>query len=854
MTQNHRPKTFDIQSVRGLSAEEVSLRLTREGFNELPADRRGNFLSLTLDVLKEPMFLLLIAAGVIYLILGNLSEAAALLLSLFGIVGIALYQKQKVERVLGALRNLSSPRALVIRDGNPVRIPGREVVRGDIVVVSEGDRVPADAILLSASGLMVDESLLTGESAAVRKIAGEKSTTMARPGGEGTPFLYSGSVVVLGQGVAEVLETGEGTELGRIGKAVQKQAVEKTPLQQETARLVRTIAILSLFACGLVVFIYGLIRGGWLDGFLAGITLAMAILPEEFPVVLTLFLAVGAWRISKQQVLTRHPSAIEALGSAMVLCVDKTGTLTQNRMEVKKLSVDGDLFTVNQPLDQLPEAFHPLLEYSILASKVDPFDPMEIAFQDLGKKYLVQTEHLHSDWQLVHEYPLEQSLLAMSHVWRGTEGKDYMVATKGAPEAIAELCHLPESRKEALGREAVLLGGEGLRVLGVAKALFNGETWPSIQHDFEFEFIGLIGRADPIRPTVPPALEECYSAGIRVVMITGDYPVTARAIARQAGLRPAEEVLTGSELDSLTDPELRERIKTANIFARVVPEQKLRLVNAFKANGQVVAMTGDGVNDAPALKGAHIGVAMGKRGTDVAREASSLVLLDDDFASIVHAIRLGRRIFDNLQKAMSYLLAVHVPIAGMSLIPLLLGWPLMFAPVHIVFLEFIIDPASSLIFEAEGEEKNVMTRPPRSPVEPLFRRRALIFLFLQGTVVLLVVLGVYGVALYNGLGENHARALAFTTLVIGNLAQILTNRSPVDTLWVTLKKPNIALWGVVGGTLAFLGLVLYTPWLRDLFQFAPVDFGEFLIAILAGTASIAWLELYKLLKGRLKSV
>lgn len=825
---------------KGLSEKEAAERLKEEGYNELPTDRSRSFLRLFVEVLKEPMFLLLIAAGLVYLFLGDRIEAITLLVSIVGIVGITLYQEQKVERVLGALRDLTSPRAMVIREGNPLRIAGREVVRGDLLVVIEGDRVPADAKLLSTGTvMMVDESLLTGESSPV-------------PKNVQSPHLYSGSMVVQGRGFAEVTAIGSATELGQIGKMLKPGNPDKSLLQRETGRLVKVIAMLGFIACGVVVLFYGLIRGGWLEGILAGLTLAMAILPEEFPVVLTVFLALGAWRISQKQVLTRRSSAVEALGSAMVLCVDKTGTLTQNRMEVKELFLGEKKYRINHNDDSMPEEFHPLLEFSILASDIDPFDPMEKAFQELGKIYLEHTEHLHEDWTLVREYPLEPALMAMSHVWKGVDREEFVVATKGAPEAIADLCHLPEERMSELERHTAEMASEGLRVLGVAKAEFRGEPWPRLQHDFEFEFLGLIGLADPLRPTVRSAIQECYSAGIRVVMMTGDYAVTARAIASQAGLTPIDEILTGHDLGVMDDSEFSERIKKTNIFARLFPEQKLRLVRAFKAHRQVVAMTGDGVNDAPALKGADIGIAMGKRGTDVAREASALVLLDDDFSSIVHAIREGRRIFDNLQRAMSYLVAVHIPIAGLSLIPLILGWPLIFTPIHIVFMEFIIDPACSIVFEAEKEDADIMKRPPRSPDEPLFRKRTLLILILQGTIVLFVVLGLYGATLYLGWDEQHARAMAFTSLIVSNLAQIITHRSMTGSLKESFKKPNPPLWGVLSATVLLLTLVLFVPSLAHLFRFSALGPAELLVALLAGIGSVVWFEIYKVVDLKFK--
>ncbi|HXN07816.1 MAG TPA: HAD-IC family P-type ATPase, partial [Nitrospiria bacterium] len=521
---------------------------------------------------------------------------------------------------------------------------------------------------------MVDESLLTGESVPVLKAptSGEP-LEWKRPGGEGTSCLYSGSLVVKGHGVARVMATGARTELGKIGKSLFDQPVEETPLQREIRNLIKFIAIGVFLICAVVVVIYALIQRNWYDGILAGITLAMAILPEEFPVALTIFLAMGAWRISRENVLTRRPSAIEALGSASVLCVDKTGTLTQNKMEIQALYSGGETAELHSgKATALPDNFHTLIEYGILSSKSDPFDPMEKAFQELGAHGLKNTEHLHGDWILEHEYSLGTELLAMSHVWRSPDGGSFVVASKGAPEAMIDLCHVNESDRLILEKEISRMAQEGLRVLGVARALYSGPVFPPLQHDFDFEFIGLVGLADPIRPGVRDAIRECREAGIRVVMITGDYPETARAIARQAGLSQTAEILTGSDLDQMPESALKERIKSADIFARIRPEQKLNLVHLLKSIGLVVAMTGDGVNDAPALKGADIGVAMGMRGTDVAREAASLVLLDDNFNSIVHAVRLGRRIFDNLKKAMSYLVAVHIPIAGMSLAPLIL--------------------------------------------------------------------------------------------------------------------------------------------------------------------------------------
>ncbi|MEI6044277.1 MAG: cation-translocating P-type ATPase [Chloroflexota bacterium] len=838
------------EKMTGISEQEAAQRLKEEGFNELPSTKKRTFLTLAIEVISEPMFLLLIVGGIIYLILGDIQEALMLLGFVFLIIGITVYQENKTERTLEALRDLSSPRALVIREGEQKRIPGREVVRDDLIILSEGDRIPTDAVILSGLNLSTDESLLTGESIPVRKVVWDGAVELGRPGGDDLPFVYSGTLVVQGRAIAKTLATGPRTEMGRIGKALQEVDTGKTPLQKETRKLVQIFAVIGVVLCVVVVVAYGLTRGNWLDGILAGITLAMAIMPNEFPVVLTIFLALGAWRISQKRVLTRRIPAVETLGAATVLCVDKTGTLTMNQMSVSQLYAGGKFYQVKEgdKTEELPDYLRELVEYSALASHPDPFDPMEKAIRRLGQERLNALQSRHEDWTLVNEYPLSKQLLAMTLVWKSGEGPGYTVATKGAPEAIADLCHFNPSQIEELSRQISEMASQDLRVLGVAKTYSRQETLLPEQHDFEFEFLGLIGLADPVRPTVPAAIKECYQAGIRVIMITGDYPGTAQSIARQIGLTPCDEVITGPELDRMEATELQKRIRGVNIFARVVPEQKLQLVNALKSNGEIVAMTGDGVNDAPALKAAHIGIAMGGRGTDVAREAAALVLLDDDFSSIVQAVKMGRRVFDNLKKGMAYVLAVHVPIAGMSILPVLFGWPLVLLPVHIAFLHLIIDPACSVVFEAEPEEEGVMKRPPRNPKEPLFARRTLGLSLLQGASVLVVLVVMFTSGLYLGEGELEARTLAFTTLIVANLALIFTNRSWSTTMFKAMRLPNKALWWVVGGVLVFLPLVLYVPILRELFRFSTLSPVELALCVIGGIVSIIWFEAFKLFK------
>ena len=845
MTQNTIPKP------QGLTQAEAANRLQTDGFNELASAKPRSLFAIAWGVVREPMFLLLATCALIYLFLGDKGEALMLVSAVCMVMGITFYQERKTERTLEALRDLSSPRALVIRDGEQKRIAGREVVVGDLLVLAEGDRVPADSILCSGLNVAVDESLLTGESAAVRKTARIEESAMERPGGDDLPFVYSGTLVVQGRGIALVKATGTHTEIGKIGKSLHAVGQEATLLQQSTKRLVRIFATIGLSLCFVVVLVYGLTRGSWVNGLLAGITMAISMIPEEFPIVLTIFLAMGAWRIAQNNVLTRRVPAIETLGAATALCVDKTGTLTQNRMSVSKISVDGAILDVYEAtLSKLPDAFAELVVFSVLASQPDPFDPMEKAIHQLETHTLSSPYPSRSDWLLMRQYALSPQLLAMSHVWKPPGCPHTIVAAKGAPEAIAVMCRFDERQKEALARESKTLAQQGLRVLAVAKCIHDEEMLPEEQLAFAFTFLGLIGLADPVRPSVASAVKECYSAGIRVIMITGDYPDTARSIARLIGLQSPEEVITGQELTRMSEEALQQRIRSVNIFARVMPEQKLLLVNALKASGEVVAMTGDGVNDAPALKAAHIGIAMGQRGTDVAREAADLVLLDDDFSSIVHAIRLGRRIHTNIKDAMAYIMAIHVPIAGLSLLPVLFGWPLILMPVHIVFLELIIDPACSIVFEAEPEEPDTMLRPPRDPKEPLFTVRALGLSLLQGVSVLVFVLAVFCIALYRGQGELDARALTYTTLIIANLGLILTNLSWSRTIIQTLRRPNKALWWVLSGVLTSVGLVLYVPFLRKLFHFSFLHPIDLVICLSAGVVSILWFEAFKFIWGR----
>ncbi|APW41300.1 cation-translocating P-type ATPase [Rhodoferax saidenbachensis] len=844
---------------KGLSAADAAARLHEDGPNTLPTDRRRTWLAIAMETLREPMFALLLAAALLYLLLGDMQEGLILLALVLVVLALTLYQEGKTEQAIAALRDLTSPRALVLRNGVPTRIAGSDVVCGDVLVLAEGDRIAADATLLSGRDMQVDESLLTGEAVPVEKnphappLRGSLPPEGANSPRGGPSTLYSGTLLVRGHGSALVTATGARSEIGRIGAALGALNTEVSPLKKQTARLVKVLALVALGASLALFLAFGLLRGDWLAALLAAIALAMALLPQEFTVVLTVLPALGAWRLSKKQVLTRRIAAIETLGATSVLCVDKTGTLTENRMTVAQLHVQEADGSNAHTLDidyaasaELPETFHTLVEYSILASVEEPFDPMEKAFHRLGQHFLAGTEHLHRDWTLEREYGLTPQLRAMSHVWRAVKGEAHVVAAKGSPEAIADLCHLDTAAQQRIAQAVDAMAAKGLRVLGVAEARFAGTDWPAVEHDFEFAFVGLLGLADPLRAEIPLAMAQCHSAGIRVVMITGDYPTTALAIARAARIpvKEAANVLTGDTIDTLSDAELQTHMQTVSVCARVAPQQKLRIVQALKANGEVVAMTGDGVNDAPALKAAHVGVAMGGRGTDVAREAASLVLLDDNFASIVGAVQLGRRIFDNLRKSMSYILAVHVPVAGMALLPVLMGWPVLLYPLHIAFLELVVDPACSMVFENEPEEADVMQRPPRDASAQLFGGMTLLLALLQGLGVLLVTVGAY-LWSTSWLDANASRAFVFVTLVAGNLALIFSNRSRSGGLWASLQVPNRTLWIVSALALALMALTVYVPWLANLFFFAPLTALDLMAALGLGGASVLWFEAMK---------
>ncbi|MGB4857778.1 MAG: cation-translocating P-type ATPase [Dokdonella sp.] len=819
-----------IRNLHGLAGDEAARRLVANGPNILPGASPKSFIGIVLGVVVEPMFLMLLVAGGLYLALGDTAEAIFLLSFVFVVIGITVTQERKTQRAIESLRDLSAPRALVMRDGEEVRIAGRDVVVGDLLVLHEGDRVAADATLIDGQ-LDANESLLTGEAVPVAKLPGTAETR-----------LFASTLVTRGVGLAEVTATAAATEVGRIGEALAATEEPVSGLQLASRRLVRNLTIGGLA----LATIYFLINWLWnaqglLESLLASIALTMAILPEEIPVILTVFLALGAWRISQRKVLTRRVPAVEALGAISVLAVDKTGTLTENRMQVAELQLENAAF-VHAGSDDLAETFHELVEFAMLATPVDPFDPMEKAIQQFGLHWLHGTEHVHAEWSPDFEYGLSPDILAMTRVFPIGASSQHMLATKGAPEAVVDLCHLETAHASKILAQAEAMAERGLRVLGVARGRWQGETPPRSQHDFSFQFLGLLGFVDPPRPDVPAAIAECRAAGIRIIMLTGDHPATAMAIASDVGLSERPDVITGVDIDTLDDRTLRERLRHVDVCARLKPVQKLRLVRLLREDGEVVAMTGDGVNDAPALKAADVGIAMGKRGTDVARESAALVLLDDSFASIVMAIRQGRRIYDNITKATRFVFAVHMPIIALTLIPSLLHWPVLLMPVHIVLLELLIDPACSIVFEAEPEADDIMQRPPRALTSSPFAARNIGVAVVQGIGVAVLLLIGYGSMLGLGIDATQSRTAVFIALIIGLFALILANRHPDHPLMSHSGMRNRWLRPMFVGIVLVLSLAIGVPYLRDVMGLAlPI------LASLSGAAillvlTFLWLE------------
>lgn len=816
----------------GLTTAEATSRLAEYGPNVPPQPPPASIGGIILRTLKEPMFFLLMAAAVLYLALGDLGEGLFMVVGACMSISLVVFQEVRSARALEALNRLAEPMATCLRDGERRRLPARELVPGDLILIGEGERLPADATLISGDALVIDESILTGESAPVTKTLAAPGETLAfpPPGGDITPFLFAGTMIVRGAGVGEVARTGARTAVGALGAALAAIDPEPSPLQRRTGALVARLGVFALLFCVVVFVAYGMVHGDWFEGAFAGITLAIGLLPEEFPMVLAIFLALGAFRLARRNVLVRRSSVTETLGSTSILCVDKTGTLTLNKMQIAALSTGAEI----EPIPTAPTAAqHRLIVAALRASSPHPVDPMDGAVHALAT-----TLGVSAAGAIIESFPITPARLAFIQSWRVEQG--VLQAAKGAPETIFRLANIEPDAHAHYQRIVDEMAQKGLRILAVAETAIVDSG--SLK-DAPYHLLGLLAFEDPIRPDVPQAVAAARRAGVAVAMITGDYPATARAIAEDAGIDVSAGVMSGEEIVATPTDALPERIRDIRVFARVTPTSKLALVEAFKEDGHIVAMTGDGVNDGPALAAAHIGIAMGQRGSDVAREAASIVLLDDRFASIVGGVQLGRRISANLRKALTYITAIHIPIAGLALAPILLGLPPLLLPAHVVLMELIIDPTCSLAFEAEPGEADAMLKPPRGRDEPLFGARDLTLGFFQGLAVFLAVMAVYLIDNAFGFPEPEARGLAFSTLIIGNLTLALSDALPKGVSPFT--RENGVFWAIAVITLATLMAGLYFPPLAQLLHFEGPELYKLPFAALLAICAGGWYGLWR---------
>ena len=813
------------------------MRLSQFGPNVLSEPRSRSIPEIARNTVREPMFLLLLGAAALYLFVGDLAEGMFLSAGALLSFSLVVIQEARSERALKALHALAEPQAKVIRDGEVRTIAVAKLVPGDVILIGEGSRIPADAQLIDGDALEVDESALTGESSASTKRPrrqNEEEATLSAPGEELSASLFAATLIVRGQGLAKIVRTGRETEVGRIGIELASSSEDPTLLQRDLRRLIGRLGMLAVAFCAIVAVAYGIFRNDWFGGALAGLTLAISLIPEEFPMVLTIFMALGALRLARHNVLVRRSAVIETLGATTLLCVDKTGTLTENKMALKCVWRSGHAYelAVGVPADAKVA-----VEAAQLASAVRPHDPMDAAVHAASP----DTPH----GVPLRSYPLRPDFLAFVQVWPSRVGDGVIYAAKGAHEAILPLCGMARDATEEVEVAANNLGERGMRVLAVATAEFESD--PNLEPcQVEYRFEGLLGFEDPVRSDVPGALEEARLAGVGVAMITGDFPSTALAAAKMAGISTTGGVITGADIaNGAAVPH------DTRIFARIMPEQKVQLVREFKGAGHVVAMTGDGINDGPALATADIGIAMGQRGTDVAREASDLILLDDRFASIIGGIRLGRRIFANLRRAMIYIAAVHIPVAGLALLPILLGLPPMLYPMHLVLLELLLDPLCSLVFEGEPSAADAMRNPPRRSGEPLFGARQISLAVILGSVLLASVFGFYGWMNQSGIDEEVARTAAFIALVVGHLSlAIAESRSAGSRLF---GRERIAFWCIVGGAIAVLIATTSVPFMLDILRFSPPPLALLVTGIAVGMLAGGWYAIF-LRVGQLRSL
>lgn len=815
----------------GLQDEAVFAARQKHGSNIIPLKEDKVLLRVLKEVVLEPMFLLLLAACAIYFLLRQYEEGFIMLVAICIVAGISFYQEFRSRNAVQALRRLSAAKARVIRNSTEQEIAIEEIVVGDVLLLAEGEVIAADGKLLSANDFSVNESLLTGEAFPVEKDA------------ENSGNVYKGTLVVSGSAIAEVTDVGLGTMFGKIGLSMQDVQEVHTPLQMQVRSFVRNMVWFGVIAFLLVAVYNYFLSGSIITALLQGLTLAMSVLPEEIPVAFSTFLALGAYRLLKYNIIVKQPQHVETLGSATVICCDKTGTITQNKMEIATVydAATRQLY----PADTAQLQQSPVIAYGMWASETAPFDPMETAIHRLYDKTAQVDERLL--YQQVHEYPISGKPPLMTHIFSNASG-NRIIACKGAPEAILAQTMLSQEEQQAIEQQALALAREGYRVLGVGRGIWNEPHYPVLQTEFVFEFLGLIAFSDPPKPNMRQTIATFRNAGIQVKMITGDYAETAMAIAGQIDLDGNKHYLTGNEILLLDTPTLQHKVKQVHVFARMFPEAKLKVINALKENGEVVAMTGDGVNDGPALKAAHIGIAMGKRGSEVAKSAASLILIDDDLGHMTDAIALGRKIYNNLQKAIRYIVSIHIPIILVVMLPLLLQWPYtaFFTPVHVIFLELIMGPTCSIIYENEPADPNLMLVPPRQPSVTFFTARQLLVSIMQGLLITAGCLGIgYWLMHYTDAALPLVRTVIFITLLMSNIFLTLVNRSFTYTMFTTIRYKNPLVLMITGVTLVFIVLLQTVPAIREVFGLVMLSRAQILSCLFTAMAATCWIDVLK---------
>ncbi len=819
----------------GLNDSAVLESRLKNGPNTLEMGEERIFWNVLKEVIMEPMFILLLAACIIYFAVGQLKEGIIMLASIFIVAGISLFQEYRSKNAVLALKKISAAHSTVIRNGEQINIPSDEIVVDDIVLLEEGELISADALIMSANDFSVNESILTGESFAVHKQA------------DNINQVYRGTLISSGTATVKVTAVGLNTLFGKIGLSLKEITIVKTPLQIQIRSFVHSMVWIGVIAFLIVVGFNYYHTHDLIKSFLQGLTLAMSILPEEIPVAFSTFQALGAFRLLKNQIIVKQPQYVETLGSATVICVDKTGTITQNKMSIAFLYDEASKSSISPDL-QKPFP-HQLIEYAMWSSETNPFDPMEKAIHDWYEKST--TVDKRSSHQQIHEYPIGGKPPMMTHIFQAVTG-EIIIAVKGAPEAILKRSKLSRSDLKHIEEQSLTYAKKGYRVLGVGKGQWPSQEWPESQEEFEFEFLGLIAFQDPPKENIIETLEIFEEAGIPVKMITGDYAETALAIAGQVGLSHNTNVLTGQEVLALSSSDLQKKVKEVNIYARMFPEAKLKVIEALKDNGEVVAMTGDGVNDGPALKAAHIGIAMGKRGSEVAKSAASLILIDDDLVHMTEAIALGRKIYDNLKKAIQYIVSIHIPIILIVTLPLLLSWKFtdIFSPVHVIFLELIMGPTCSIIYENEPMEPGLMRQLPRKSGASFLSLRQLAISIFQGLLITTACLGIGYYFMWQGEDEGYVRTVIFVTLLFSNVFLTLSNRSFVHTIFKTIQYKNNLVGIIISITLVFIAIILYLPFVKNLFMMDSITPMALLGCILVSMVGVWWIELFKLVRQR----